>query len=101
MDKLEFTQENFLSLYTNYLSLSAEIDALKSVVFGIADCLEMPNPAFGKGVRQTFYDCWGQLLKERSAFQLPTQSAGRQFDFLVNLELKRIHDLLEEVSDTD
>ena len=94
MDKMEFTRENFVSLYTSHLALEAQVDILRSALFGLAATLEMPNAAFAENMKTEFYDCWGELLSKRFAFHIPPEWAKTQYDKESSLHLKRIHDLL-------
>jgi|GEM_PF-2701538 hypothetical protein len=99
MDKMEFTRENFVSLYTSCLALEAQVDILRQVLFGAVATLEKSDPSFVQALKAHFYDCWGEELEKRIAFHIPPAWAQSQYDNEASLHLKRIHDLMLEAEE--
>ena len=94
MDKMEFTRENFVSLYTSHLALEAQFDILRSVFFGFVATLEKSDPSFVQALKAHYYDCCGEELSRRLAFHIPPEWAKTQYDEESTLHLKMIHDLM-------
>lgn len=98
-NNLEFTRENFVSLYTSHLALEAQVDILRDVFFGFVATLETSDPSFVQALKAHYYDCCGEELYRRLSFRTPPEWASEIFDREASLHLKKIHDLMLEAEE--
>ena len=98
-NNLEFTRENFVSLYTSHLALEAQVDILRQVFFGFAATLEKSDPSFVQALKAHYYDCCGEELSRRLSFHTPPEWASGIFGREATLHLKKLHDLMLEAEE--
>ncbi len=91
--------EDVATLYTKTLSIEAQLEALRGVIFCIARMLEVPNKEVATDLRADFYDGWGEALSRKYAqMRVPYSMIGEIREQLSS-ELAYIKYLLDHVED--
>lgn len=66
MDNSKYTLiEDVATSYTKLLSIEAQLEALRAVIFAVAEKLETPGTLEVKTLKADFYDTWGESLSEK------------------------------------